>query len=257
MLYLQFRNKTKSLLISFLISWCIFPAQAMALMIGTYNMPPFSMHEDGEDIGLVTEILRTLLQRSGIDDYTIINYPLARGLYELEAGRIDVYYPYIKEIHKAKDNLVLIGPIAKNRIALFVRHDYAGQVSLKDMNGLVLGAERGSVSDMVLEKNHIHIEKATQKISCLRMVVANRIAACAMGVLSGMYTAAINNMYDELRYTETGDYANIYVALNASLPPEIIEKIKATYEILKKENYFEEQQRNYEKKFTVFIKSMS
>ena len=230
--------------------------QTFALMVGTYSTPPFSMSEDGEDIGLATEAVRNLLHKSGIQDYKIISYPLARGLHELRSGRIDIYYPYVAEIEAYEDDFVLIGPISKYRVALFVRRDYRNEVSLTAMSKLVLGAERGSIGDMVLQKNHIHIEKATKEISCLTMVLAERISACAMGTLPGTYVAAINNIYDELRYVETGEYANMYVALRSDLPAELIQKIQEAFTKLKQENYFEAQQLDYEKKFQLFIKSL-
>ena len=231
--------------------------QIFALMVGTYSTPPFSMNEDGEDIGLATEAVRKLLQTAGIADYQIINYPLARGLYELKSGRIDIYYPYVAEFDENVDKFVLIGPISKYRVALFVRKDYKGTVSLAAMKTQVLGAERGSIGDMVLQKNNIHIEKATKEISCLTMVLSDRISACAVGALTGIYIAAINNIYDQMRYVETPEYANMYVALRSDLPPDTIQKIQNAFAKLKKENYFEKQQLDYENKFKLFIKSLS
>jgi len=103
----------------------------------------------------------------------------------------------------------------------------------------------------------MHIEYATQKLSCLRMILAERIIACAMGVLPGMYVAAINNYYDELRYVKIGVHADIYVALSPGLDAETVAKIKLAFKQLKAKNYFEEQQHAYEKKFALFIKSLS
>lgn len=233
------------------------PLTVLALKVGTYSTPPFSMNEDGENIGLATEAVVDLLKKSEIEGYTIINYPLERGLYELKSGRIDIYYPYIAELEKYKDEFVLIGPISTYRVALFVRKDYKEDVSLAAMHNLMLAAERGSIGDRVLEKNHIHTEKATKELSCLNMVLAERVVACAIGTLPGMYVAALNNMSDSLRYVETGDSANIYVALRADLPPELINRIQSTFKTLKNNNYFESQQLDYEKKFSVFIKTVS
>ncbi len=49
----------------------------------------------------------------------------------------------------------------------------------------------------------------------------------------------------------------MYVALRANLPPELIQKIQSAFESLKQENYFERQQLDYEKKFQLFMKSLS
>jgi hypothetical protein len=256
MLFIRSRNSLKIVLYVLLsLSNCTIVARELA--VGTYNSPPFSMQEDGEDIGLATEAVQDLLRKSGISEFTISYYPVTRGLFELETSRIDIYYPYVVKFSKGNDNFVLIGPISRYRVALFVRKDYDKEVSLESMRNLALGAERGSIGYLVLDRMNMHIEQASQEVSCLRMVIANRVSACAMGTLSGMYSAAINNLYGDLRYVETDEYADMYIALRPSLPKEVIEKIRNTFEGLKKENYFEIKQRDYERKFATFIKSLS
>lgn len=229
---------------------------AIALTVGTYNAPPFSMYEDGENIGMATEAVRVLLSKCGIEKYNTINYPLARGLAELHEGRIDIYYPYMSESKEYTGKQILIGPISRYKVALFVRKDYKHAVTLDSMKDLIIGAERGSISDRILQKNAMHVEQATQAVSCLRMVLAERVTACAIGTLPGQYAAAINNISDQLRYEETGTYADMYVVLSTRLPRELIAKIQSTFENLKAENYFEQQQQEYEKKFQIFIKSL-
>lgn len=241
------------------ISFCLLciSFNAHSIVVGTYTAPPFSMNEDGEDIGLATEVIRDLLAKAGISDYSIVNYPLARGLVELKNGRIDIFYPYTPSVANGQNNFTLIGPISKNRVALFVVKDYQSEVSFAAMKNLVIGAERGGLGDLFLTKNSMRIELATQKLSCLKMVVAQRTAACAVGTLPGMYTAAINGLYDKLKYVETNEVGDMYLALGPSLPLEMVAAIKRTYTLLKKQNYFENKQKDYEKKFAVFIKSLA
>jgi ABC-type amino acid transport substrate-binding protein len=232
-------------------------ANAHAITVGTYTAPPYSMHEDGEDIGLATEAIREILQKSGINDYAIINYPIARGLAELQAGRIDIYYPYMIHTKSQEQGFELLGPISRYNVALFVRKDYAKVVSMAAMKDLVVVAERGSIDAFILQQHDMHIEQASQSVSCLRMVLAERVSACAIGTLPGMYAAAINNLTPELRFVETGSYAEMYVALGPSLSAQQIAQIKAAFNQLREENYFSKQQREYEKKFALFIKTLS
>ena len=89
------------------------------------------------------------------------------------------------------------------------------------------------------------------------MVLAQRVAACALGTLPGMYASAINNIYGQLRYVETNLYADMYVALGPSVPAEIVKKLQATFASLKEHHFFELQQKDYEHKFRIFIKSLS
>jgi len=242
----------------YIVLFLIFiPFNIYAITVGTYTSPPFSMNEDGEDIGLATESVRALLDKSDIKDYKIINYPLARGLVELKNRRIDILYPYVTFLKKDKEQYILIGPISKYRVALFVRKDYTQEVSIAAMRDLVLGAERGSIGYTFLAHNNINIEQSTQEISCLKMVLAQRVAACALGTLPGMYASAINNIHDQLRYVETNLYADMYVALGPSVPPEMVKKLQATFAGLKSERFFEIQQKDYERKFRIFIRSMT
>lgn len=235
----------------------LIPSNTSALIVGTYSSPPFSMNEDGEDIGMATEATRDLLIKSGIQEYKIVSYPLARGIVELKYGRIDIFYPYITKLDANSDKFTLIGPISKYRLSLFVPRDYVKDVSLSAMRDLVIGAERGSIGDILLTNKKMHIETCTEAASCLKMSLASRVEACAIGTLPGMYVAAINNMYQDFKYKDTGLYADMYVALGPSLSDANIAAIKQTYNILKKENYFEVKQKEYEKRFKIFIQSLA
>lgn len=228
-----------------------------ALKVGTYSTPPFSMNEDGEDIGMVTEAVRDLLAKSDIKNYKIINYPLARGIVELRYGRIDIFYPFITKLEINHENFKMIGPIAKYHLSLFVRKDYPADVSLTGMRNLVIAAERGSIGDMFLTTDNMHIERCTGESSCLRMALASRVSACAIGTLPGMYVAAINNIYQHFKYVDTGLYADMFVALGPSLSDTEAEAIQNTYAKLKKENYFDLKQKEYENRFKIFIDSLA
>lgn len=245
----------KYLLITIL---CITCNLAQAITIGTYNLPPFSMYEDGENIGMVTEILQELLKYANIHDDKYIEYPLARGLAEFKAERIDMFYPYVKTKEATDDGYILIGPIAKYSVALFVRKDDPDPIKLTNMQNLIVGVQRGSIEDYLIQKHPtLHIDKATAGISCLRMVLAERISACALGTLPGQYVAAINDLATKLEFTPTGDYANMYVALSKSLPTETIASMQQAYKHLMAENYFEKQQKAYEQRFSLFLKTLS
>lgn len=238
-------------------SLLIWTCQGMAITVGTYDAPPFSMYADGENIGMATEAVRTLLKKCDIEKYDIINYPLARGLAELHEGRIDIYYPYMLDSNDKTNDYILIGPISRYNIALFVRRDYREEVSIPAMKDLIVGVERGGISDLILRKYDMHIEQATQPVSCLRMVLADRVSACVIGALPGQYAAAINNLSDKLRFADSGHYADMYVVLSSRLPKELIAKIKNTFDVLKSEDYFAIQQHDYESKFQLFIKTLS
>jgi hypothetical protein len=228
-----------------------------ALIVGTYSAPPFSMNEDQEQIGLATEAIKDLLTKAGITDYSIVDYPLARGLIELKNSRIDIFYPYMISEDSTKENLTLIGPISKYRVSLFVRNDYKDTVSIDGVRNLIVGVERGSIADLYLTKNNIKVEEATEKLGCLRMALAERIAACAAGTLPGMYDLAINGMYDKMRNVETEIYSDMYLALSPTLAAEKVKAIQDTFAKLKSEKYFEKKQKDYEAKFAIFIKSMT
>lgn len=230
---------------------------AQAITVGTYSCPPFSMHEDGEDIGLVTEVVKKILADAGIKNYQFFEYPLARGLAELDSKRIDIFYPYIASEDTKNNKYISIGPIARYQLALFVRKGQNQSASIDSLREKVLGIERGSIAEALLDNQGMHLEQASKQISCLTMVLAERVTACALGTLPGRYTAAINNIYDQIDYTDTNLYAEVYVLLGTNLSQEMIDKITASYAKLKAENYFVLRQKEYETKFNIFIKSLS
>jgi len=151
----------------------------------------------------------------------------------------------------------LIGPIATYSIALFVRHDNSSDISLESLHGQVLGAERGSITEQWLIDHHIKFEPSTHDINCLKMVVANRVSACALGTLSGIYVAALYDMFGQLRVVETNKSADLYIALSKNLDESVIESLKVGYKKLKSTNYFQIQQQEYEKRFNLFLESMT
>jgi ABC-type amino acid transport substrate-binding protein len=234
----------------------LWPFAANSIVVGTYSAPPFSMNEDGENIGLATEAIQDLLAKSGVTDYSIVYYPLTRGLVELKNGRIDIFYPYMHNQEASKEQYDLIGPISKYKVSFFVRKEYPAGVSLPALRNSTVGAERGSLADAFLLQQNMHVEQTTEKISCLRMVLADRVSACALGTLPGMYDSAINNIYDKIRFVETNLAADMYLALGPSLPAATVTAIKGTFAKLQDEKYFEIKQKDYETKFNIFIESM-
>jgi hypothetical protein len=234
---------------------CVLPCYAYGLIVGTYNAPPFSMYEDDMQLGLVTEVVSDILAKANLSDFKIVNYPLARGLVELKQKRIDIFYPYMNEQQQLVQG-IRIGPISKYRLGLFVRADNTAEVSLQTMQQQMLAAERGGLGNDELQQQNFKMELTTDKTSCLTMVVGKRVACCAVGVLPGMYLAALNNMYAKLRYVETPIYSDVYLLLGPSVAPEVVTAIQNAYAQLQTENYFEKKQADYEQKFKIFIDSM-
>lgn len=257
MLFILSVIKLRTINIYIAISLLLVPSYLNALVIGTYNVPPFSMYEDGEQIGMATEAINDLLSQAGITSSKIINYPLARGIVELKNGRVDIFYPYIVTTNDKKlENLTLIGPISTYNIALFVRSDFNATISLETMQHQTVAAERGGIATQLLKNYTFNIEHTTDKTSCLTMVVAKRVPCCVIGKLPGMYLATLNNMSDRLHFVQTSLYADVYLVLGPSVPREVVVAIQNTYEKLKHHNYFIIKQKDYEKKFAVFIESL-
>lgn len=228
---------------------------AGALIIGTYNAPPFSMYEDNVQIGMITEVVQDLLAKAKITEFTTTNYTLARGLVELHQGRIDVFYPYTSS-GVAQSHGTMIGPIGVDRIALFVRADNNNSVGLEHIIQETIATERGGTAEHLLQGNNYKLELTTNKTSCLTMVLGNRVPYCAVGTLPGMYLAALNNMYAKLHFIDTQLYSDMYLLLSPKIAPEVAAAIQEAYTELKAERYFEKKQQAYEAKFKIFIDSM-
>lgn len=66
------------LLLTVVLLWCSATAFGQPLRVVTEEWPPYSYTENGKIVGVVTEIVRETLDRSGLD-YTIESYPFARA----------------------------------------------------------------------------------------------------------------------------------------------------------------------------------
>lgn len=234
----------------------IYPALAYGLILGTYHTPPYSMYEDDEYIGLATEVVEEILKQAGIVDYQIISYPLARGLLELEHGRVDIFYPYVER--NQEKQFKYIGPISRYEVALFANKIFEQKLSLEISDNKMIAVERGSITEELLSDGHKYrLERSTKGINCLKMAIASRVEICALGLLPGLYISALNDMFGDIKYVETELFSDMYLAIGSTVSPEQIEKISIAYEQLKAQDFFEQKQSAYESRFENFIESMT
>lgn len=85
----------KLLILCAAILWSATTAYGQSIRVVTEEWPPYSYTQDGKIIGVVTEIVRETLDRSGLD-YTIESYPFARSYSMAQSEKNVLIYSIVR-----------------------------------------------------------------------------------------------------------------------------------------------------------------
>lgn len=126
------------------------PLQAKQVLFAAMDdWPPFiiakhSVASNSGFDGIDWELLQELSARTGIEIYPI-PYPFARGLKEVEAGRIDLITSVVKTAERSKYMGFLPTPYYHCQTAFYAQPEMAAQIkSYEDLYGKRIGYTQGS-----------------------------------------------------------------------------------------------------------------
>lgn len=143
------------------------------------NWPPFiierrSLASDSGFDGIDWELLQELSARTGIDIYPI-PYPFARGLKEVEAGRIDIITSVVKTTERSKYMGFLQTPYYHCQTAFYAQPEMAAQIkSYDDLYGKRIGYTLGSSYFEPFDSDRKLLKKPTLNKNKLPLMLLKR-----------------------------------------------------------------------------------
>lgn len=143
------------------------------------DWPPFiiakhSVASNSGFDGIDWELLQELTARTGIEIYPI-PYPFARGLKEVEAGRIDLITSVVKTAERSKYMGFLQTPYYHCQTAFYAQPEMASQIkSYADLYGKRIGYTLGSAYFEPFDSDRKLLKKATINENKLPMMLLKR-----------------------------------------------------------------------------------
>lgn len=184
-------------------------AQACELSLRWHQDPPFSYRrEDGEIVGLNTDVVRETLARMGCT-VRMLELPWARALAELEAGRLDVLPGTLRLPERERfARFSVPGPQSRNLLfissAALKRHAIAKLADLRDSDfrlGVQLGVSYGPDFEALLEDPAFvqRLHRISSRRNLWLMTAAGRLDGVLANEQTGLTEIAQLGLQDRIQ----------------------------------------------------------
>lgn len=206
---------------------------AADIKLTTENYPPFNMEQNGEIVGLSTDLVRAIFEQAGVS-YEIKVLPWKRAYQNALINKNTCVF----STTYTEERLPLfewVGPLVSNDWVLFARagHNYNFS-SLEDAKELIIGGYNGDAVAVFLENNGYTVSLVRDDKLNPAKLANGRIDLWATGEQLGLFLAreqGINTLEKVLSFKET----KMGVACHKETDPEILAKLRAALKVVKKE----------------------
>lgn len=241
-----------------LFLFILFPltANATKMSLMTTHYPPFNMFEDGEVIGLCTEIVKKIFSDASIP-YELRMAPFKRA--QLLAANKENFA--IFSLARSKENehqFIWIGPLVEDNWALFSQQDKTVNISsLGELKGYKVGGLRGSSFLRYLQKNvSTFINESSKEAVNLKKLALGRIDIWATSNLVGPYFSAMSDVEPKVGikkiYTHQKS-TKLYLAINPNSNPLYLQKLQQAFDQLNHSNWLQKTKVEYENRLNTFM----
>ncbi|WP_176787519.1 substrate-binding periplasmic protein [Roseospirillum parvum] len=166
----------------------------IGLRLGTDIWPPYEDEtEDGEVVGLSSQIIRAVLADMAVPVAGIKTYPWARGLHLLERGRIDGLFSGIRTAERAQRFLYPTEALVRSFWVVVVRRADAARFPFTTWDdlrrghlGVVRGYSYGAAFDAFLE-THPNLQRADDLTQNLRKLDGGRVDYVVADLMHGRH----------------------------------------------------------------------
>jgi polar amino acid transport system substrate-binding protein len=244
--------KPKScLLLFFIIYYFSTPTFGTELTVWTTNYPPFSMHEDGEVIGLCTDIIKNLLNVPNTS-YVFKEVTVERGMLMSTFEKNNLFYPITLNTKK-KTDVLYIGPLYKEKLALISKNklDLSGPFDEK-LKTHKIGALQGSAIIPFLEKKGFTVQTSISENSNSLKLKLDRIDVWATSTLVAAYYAYINNL-SYASIIPLGEENSLYLAFNKNSDAEFLLNVQKKFDASKADGSLDKIINTFSKQLEIFI----
>ncbi len=222
--------KLKSLMLMTAVSACISTAaSAQTIHIATEEYPPFNMSVNGKIVGISTEMVRELFQRTGVE-YEIAIYPWKRALETAKTRPDNAVYSTTRSADREAD-FKWVGPLVKQEWVFFAKAGRDLNISsLADVRGHSIGGYQGDALAEFLRQSDatLTLDLTADDELNAKKLSAGRIDLWAVGDRKGAYIAkqlGLSNLENVFTFKAGSE---MYLAFNPKTPDALIEQLQAT-----------------------------
>ena len=221
------------------------PGYAQTIHLKTEIYPPFNMSaEDGDIIGISTEIVEQLFKRAGVD-YTLELLPWQRAFgMALEEENTAVFSTTRTAERESKFRWV--GPIAENNWVFLAKKSRGISVAnLEVAKSLRVGGYQGDAVALYLADQGFDLDLAPRDNLNVLKIDRDRIDLWATGHLLGTYTAkqnGVGGLVPVLTFRET----IMSIAFNINTDQALIDNLNAELEAMNAEGVILNIQSGYQ-----------
>lgn len=216
------------------------------LVLLTENFPPYNMAKNGKNFaqgenigGIATDIVREMFQRAGLTYSLTLRFPWER-VYKL-ALENPGYGAFVMARLRDRENLFKwVGPIGPDDWILLAKADSKITLdTLEDARKYRIGAYKGDAIAETLAKQGLKPIVVLRDQDNAKKLVNGQIDLWATGDPAGRYLArqeGVSGLKTVLRFNS----AELYLALNKDVPDEVVAKLQAALDQLRKEGVVDE-----------------
>ncbi|WP_288100898.1 ABC transporter substrate-binding protein [Pseudomonas sp.] len=225
------------------------PATDIVLL--TENFPPYNMAKNGKNFaqdeninGIATDIVREIFKRAEITYSLTLRFPWER-IYKLTLEKPGYGVFVMARLPDREKLFKWVGPIGPDDWIMLAKADSKITLeTLDDARKYKIGAYKGDAIAETLAKQGLNPIVVLRDQDNASKLVNGQIDLWATGDPAGRYLArqeGVNGLKTVLRFNS----AELYLALNKDVPDEMVTRLQAALDQLRKEGKVEEIMARY------------
>ena len=224
---------------------------ATSLVLLTENFPPYNMAKNGKNFakdenieGIAVDIVRETFKRAGIAYNLTLRFPWER-IYKLALEKPGYGVFVMARLPDREALFKWVGPIGPDDWVLLAKADSKIQLEgLEQARRYRIGAYKGDAIAESLDKQGLKPVVALRDQDNAQKLMEGQIDRWATGDPAGRYLArqvGVNGLRTVLRFNS----AQLYLALNKDVPDDVVARLQAALDELRKSGRVDEIMARY------------
>ncbi|WP_445261325.1 substrate-binding periplasmic protein [Pseudomonas sp. RL_15y_Pfl2_60] len=221
------------------------------MVLLTENFPPYNMAINGKNFaqednldGIAVDIVREMFKRAGIQYNLTLRFPWDR-IYKLALEKPNYGVFVTARLPEREKLFKWVGPIGPDDWVLLGRGDSTITLNnLEDAKQYKVGAYKGdAIAEHLQQQGLTPVTALRDQLNATKLV-SGQIDLWATGDPAGRYLAkqeGISGLKTILRF----DTAELYLALNKEVPDEVVQKLQAELDKMRKEGFVDDTLNSY------------
>ncbi|MFJ3368925.1 substrate-binding periplasmic protein [Pseudomonas sp. NPDC086251] len=221
------------------------------LVLLTENFPPYNMAKNGKNFaqdeninGIAVDIVREMFKRANVTYSLTLRFPWER-IYKIALEKPGYGVFVMARLPDREKLFKWVGPIGPDDWIMLAKADSKISLeSLEQARKYKIGAYKGDAIAETLAKQGLKPIVVLRDQDNAKKLVSGQIDLWATGDPAGRYLArqeGVNGLKTVLRFNS----AELYLALNKDVPDEVVAKLQAALDQLRKEGMVDEIMARY------------